>query len=635
MAADTSCFGERPKVSDREHVDSFSDDPVEYLKQCWAEGTEYMRKRRDEVKDNRAFYRGVDPVLEKRRADKDFCRSALFVNEIRPAIDTGIAAILDNVIEDIEGFLVFVPDDNEDQEATNELSSVLNKRLQKQGWLSNTLRTLLLASRTDKVVFVEIGWDEKYDWVSELVPAPTGVKGLVEALKYAAGLRKRPPVDHVKTTWKIADEGPYGKFLDWGELIYDPTAHDFQQGRYCIRIDHPSTEELRNHAEVAGWNMEVVDQMIEDKDESGDQKGQSVADADRKLFTGLTDDYDEHAHEIHEFWIPTWDSDGKLDVRRIVMGGADNKYLLSKNDKGDPTPCRHIRFPFLPFATTRKVNQIEGDPHVERVRDIQREHNDLHNAINDILSYGIFSGIIQGEDGEFLEEPVRAPGFNWHVKDVTQILPMGPEIDGLNELSMLATSTKQKIREDLNTPDFSTGAQMDIKEEKVFQTKLRAQGSARRSRSDYKEVADMLIQMVQQWVYMYQEHGQIEYMKAFSIDIPALTGNYSPQEEIERAMMTYTIAKDSPLYQSPVGAMKLRNLIEIIYRKMRWRNIENILPTKEELQQAMMPAIDPNQAGAPSPIPGQTDNQTIPGGNPQEQITGPEEQGASDGNLQS
>jgi hypothetical protein len=311
------------------------------------------------------------------------------------------------------------------------------------------------------------------------------------------------------------------------------------------------------------------------------------------------------------------------------MGGADNRYQLSKTKDGDPTPCRHPRFPFLAFATARKVNQIEGDPHIERVRDIQRQHNDLNNALNDMLSYGIHSGLVLGDSGEFTEKPVRAPGFTWHVKDITQVLPMGPEISGLPELSMLANGTKAKIREDLNVPDFASGAQMDVKDEKVFQTRLRAQGSARRSRGDFKEVADLLTQIIQQWVYMYQEHGKIEWMKPFSIDIPSLTGNYSPQEEVERMMVIYSIAKESPIYQSAVGAVKLRNLIESIYRKMRVRNVKDVLPTEIELQEAMVAAIDPNNATSP----GGGVDQSNPEANPQEAVTGSEEQGVQSGTV--
>ena len=78
--------------------------------------------------------------------------------------------------------------------------------------------------------------------------------------------------------------------------------------------------------------------------------------------------------------------------------------------------------------------------------------------------------------------------------------------------------------------------------------------------------------------------------------MPILAGVYTPDEEFNQAANIWGLAtNNNPLYSSPEGLMKLRNIFEDVLQKARLKDIDSRLLTEQELGQMIMKEVEQAQ----------------------------------------
>ena len=79
-----------PDINFEQRLNSinFDDDHVKYVQSAYEVAKEYFNTLKPDVVENKAFYNGFDPDLDKRKSDPEVSRSSEYVPEMRPAIET-------------------------------------------------------------------------------------------------------------------------------------------------------------------------------------------------------------------------------------------------------------------------------------------------------------------------------------------------------------------------------------------------------------------------------------------------------------------------------------------------------------------------------------------------------------------
>lgn len=582
---------------------TFRENPFEHCKMLYAEFKPYNEEMCERVSENRKFYNGQDAELEKRRNDPKVKRSCVFVHAQRPAIDTCLSAIMDGLEEGYNDTIQLIPKADQEHDAVMEREEELNEAMRTDGILTGKIMTAARECRIAPVVFIKVGWDQELGIIHELK------KGVIERgrkavgwVRYAIlGADDYPPEDRIAHHWDVKREGPYTEVKDFDEIYYDPEAHDHQDGRAMIEVCAYSWDELVAEANKRGWDKAVLGRMKLDKAQKSTAGGvgkDSVADKEReaqKINAGR--EYDAHKFAIAEFWIPVWDETGRKRIYNFVIGEKD--YQLTP---GMGTPTFFTQFPFVAVRHRKRTNQIEGTPAVELTKPLQRLNNDLNNAVNDVISFGIFK-IRVSKSNNFTEQPNVRPGAIWYVTDINQLTELDVDMSPLMPLISLISLTERKIAQMHNAPDFGQGTNIDVPDEKVYQTKLRMMGSERRSRMDYKEIGEVLIEIAKWFIELYRMNDKPEWIFEANVDVPALTSNYTPQEEQQKRVMLVEMAmKAQSLYGTPLGRKKLRNLFKEMIQSVRVGDVKDFVLSDQEMSSEdpilqMVEALQTQQQG--------------------------------------
>ena len=591
MPGDTSIVvtGGASSSGDKKHVNrlgsvTFQENPVEYCKALYEEFKKHNEDQHDRIERNRKFYEGIDDILEKRKAAK-VVRSAHFEPEARPALESVKASIIDSLSE-YELSVQFIPNEEsqDEPETIRKIEAQLNREMRECGFLDHSIDEMIGGAQLMPLVACKVGWEIEEGWVYEKVPI---TQQLIDRILYMVRARKEPP-SGMRKVWGIAKEGPCVDVLDWDEFPYDPTVGDIKSMR---GLPHPQLlgwNEFVDRATENGWRKEAISKMKEEMDSylEGEDVGKDSLKGEiaKEIESGRRAEYKDGKVMVCEFWIPTHDNLGRPETRIFTLGA--NKYRLSKEKYGRRSDWDKIVYPFAVLRFNKQFGRMEGTPPIEVVMPVQQNYNDYGNAFNDGFSYGLFPPILQEAGTQFEGQPKYEPGAIWKINKVDgiQTLHNGIRIPDLALLSTAKQESGAKIRQLVNAPDTSQGMETPNDQEKAIKTRLREMGSQRRSRVTYKAVGDLIISVAQMIMYMHQAMGDEEWLLDVTIDVPALTGAYSPMEEKETAIMIWNMAKENPLYQAvPNGMNKLRNIWEEVLQKMRVKDIDDKCPTETEM----------------------------------------------------
>jgi hypothetical protein len=568
------------KYSEPKDGKTFWDDPIEYCKGLYHEYEKHNNAMRSEVEEDRKFYELYDELLEDRKKNSNVVRSSAFIPELRPAIDSALSRIMDAVLEQENPIKVSRAfDSQDDPNHVIRMEEKINEELRQIGVLTLKFKESLDGAAIMPLVFAKMGWENKEGWQYRKTTLMERVGG---NLKYMLRIAPSPPPDVTKE-WALLYSRPYVEICDFDEILYDPTAGTVDE---CEALIHRKWVSWHDFVNIVIEND--YDDSDLDKIRDGLAKDTDTAKGSGDTIVGaVASDLEERAIGykdgkvlVCEYWIPVHDRDGREEVRVFAM--AANQYRLSRVKHGIRSPWDKFKYPFIVLCFNKQYKRLEGTSWVKMGKELQRVYNDNINAYLDYMTYNMFPVIKRAPGTVMAKKPVFGPGAVWDVTnpDGLEVLhiPAGDVATVLPFSSMIAAG----IRQNINAPDIAQGIEGQPSESKV-KTGLREQGTQMRSRVPAKNAGDFLTEMAQKAIYMHQTMGDDDWIMNVRIDVPSLTGAKSPEDEREEAVFLLTSAIENPVYQTPSGIQKLRNLTERMYQKFRMRDINKILPSEEEI----------------------------------------------------
>jgi hypothetical protein len=553
---------------------SFWDDPVEFCRELYDEFEKHNKANRGKVIENRKFFEGEDDLLKKRAENAKVVRSHLFVQELRPAIETFISFIMDAVLQQkspVKFSILRGSDDDQDHVLNRE--EILNEELREAGVTTLLFQENLNGAALMPVVATKVGWEDKEGWVYRKTTIPERIKGM---WRYMLRMQENP-TPAVTKTWGVMRSGPYAEVLDYDEFLYDPTVDCLDNSRAVFHRKWVTWNQFKSIAIENNYDdthFEAIQEGLAASKEDGDK---SVVEEVAMDLDELERGYKDNKILLCECYIPVHNQAGNEEVRVLVL--AAGKYRLSRSEYGERSDWDKFKFPFVTMAFNKQFNRMEGTPPIEIGKPLQRAYSDNINAYLDYMAYCMFPVLKRAPGTKLSKKPVFGPGRVWDVTNPEGLEVLHVPAGDLSTVIPFAEMMAAKIRQNVNTPDISEGLAGQPSESKV-KTRMRAQGTTVRNRVPSKAAGDWLINIAQKFIYMHQMMRAEEWMINVNIDVPSLTGASSPEEEQAQKVMILDKAIENPLYQTaPDGFNKLRNLTEMMYQSFRIRDIDSILPS--------------------------------------------------------
>ncbi len=564
---------------------SFEDDPIKYVQSAYEVADDYIEELLPDVVKNRAFYNGHDPDLVVRKNDPEVTRSAEYVPEIRPAIETRESAILDKGQEDSILVRLKLKDEFSGDEQLVDLGAAkeeeLNEQMRKSGFFFDIMMTWVHAAELQPLSVVKITREEIFDWVPK--KKDNSLVRDIENFLRAILRADAPRVAKTTYDWELVEERPGVEWRDFDQFLFDKTMTTLDDCRYLIDRMYLTWNEIVDAGKANDWDEEAIGAMKSEADGGGDDGGDIRArvpeQVDEAIEYNGTKKMKSGKFLVTETWVKTKNDEGEEIYQVVTLGNNKHKF------KQEPGP-RGLGHPFVKRVTWVKLGSLEGQSTIERLKPLQILYNDANNAILDAASYGLLPPFWVETSVTFHNKPKWYPlAFN-RVDNVEGIKQVEVNVGDINVLLLVVEFYASKIKQLANAPDVSQGIGDIDKEEKATKTRLRAAGSQRRLRPLFEGVKENIIEVAMKFIKIniIDDPDWIEILEKFELDVPAYSGVSTPEEERFNALTIYEAAEKSPLYASPIGLLKLKNLFEDYLNKSRVDDIDSRLITEDELQ---------------------------------------------------
>lgn len=567
------------RMADKKELDikfdqiSFEEDPLKFCQFIYAEALERHKTLQPINVENRLFYEGQDRVLDERRNNKRVIRSALFIPELTPAIDTRVGDIISKV-EEREFPVTIRP---HSQSATSEeknsaawIEYKIGTQMRDCGYLSDILKEHITAAEIYRSPStIKVSWENTYSKKAKLKlnPNPFGKPGVVFEDTYNGGR-------------------PYVEYLYPEEFLYQPYISIFERdSTYCMHVMWLPYHDLVARAKEQKYDLKKIeeykDEIINhegDKDNKESERDEVADERDVPHDNG----YRDEKFLLIENYIVTYKENGSESIKQVVTFG--NKHIVKKRN----APERGIKFPFIPVVANKLPGTIEGMSSVDRGKYLQRLYNEIFNSYLDGITYRIFPPFKAPTGLEFEQEPIFGPGEIWRMADPEALQPVIQNPGMLPDLPALMGAVSAKIRDVLNAQDISQGFQ-SAQYEKATSTKLRVAGASRRATPTHKQYGMTIIKVAEMFLALNQQYSdeKEKYVLDVVIDVPSLTNVSDPENEKQESLLLLAQAQQSPLYQNPVGQMKIRNMWEDIIRKFKKVDVDDFVITKDEMERLL------------------------------------------------
>lgn len=552
---------------------TFESDPLKYCQEIYREAVERNDDLRDVNVENRLFYEGIDSELEARANDPNVKRSSIFIPLLKPAIDTRVADPVSRV-DDRECPITVKPRDpnaekgDKEQVAKNEYE--LNTQFRECGYLSNGFREHILGAEIYRLSAVKVGWEKTYEKKAERKVYMKKVLGMLIL-----------PATRVE--FKTIESGrPYVEWLYPDEFLYQPNVSRFEDSEYVIHRMWKTEAQLLRMAEDLGYDEKLVKRAIEeapDDSYDGPKSNDSMRDQiEQEKDTPFEDGYKDDKILVCEFYIPTMDGKNER-VKRVTV--VSNAHIVKTEDS-----YKGIRFPFVPITANRLPGTVEGLSSVDIGRNHQRLYNELVNTHIDGLTYRMFPVTLRRTGNKFTKPPVIGLGRQWELPDISPdgIRPLVENPGQAPDLIRTMQIVSDNLRNALNSPDSAQGFNAQPYE-KATSSKLRAMGSERRSAPTNKQYGLAVIEIAKMFIALNQEFADDakNWVIDVMVDVPSLTNITDPEGEKQDWILLESNAAQNPLYQSPAGLRKLRNMHEEMLRKFIKTGVDRYVVTEQEL----------------------------------------------------
>lgn len=566
---------------------TLEDEPKKYLQAIYAEGAEHQEDKLRSINlRNRLFFEGNDPQLEARGNDKKIVRSALFINDVKTAIDVRIAGVLAK-IEESGNPIVIKPrakdPSKEELEGAKWIEREITQQLRDTGYLSDIFEEHIQGSEIYRSPSaVKVGWTEG------TVRAPRLIIPTEDEIRTAA-LNGEVPVQRVEYHDKVVGK-PFVEWLDTDEFLYDPHCSSLDRDcSYTIHSKYMFYHDIVSLGKEMHWDMKKVKSMKDIFDE--EYLTENYSSADTSIRDDLKAARDESTSNrgyrdgkilVAEFNIPSYDDGGNSETRNYVMLGGLKivDETINKNEE--------VIHPFVVARSNPLPGSLENFSSVDIGMPIGKFNNELYNSWVDGTVYSMFSILIRDAGSSLIGDPRISPGAIWEAyPDKDSIRPLLPYQTQLRDFTPLLTHTSNRLRDILNTPDLAQGFNA-TPNEKATSSRLRAAGSARRFVPINRRYGNALIQVADLILKFNRLKSKqaAKFILDVVIDAPGLTNIVDTEREKEEAMVLLAQMQENPVYQTPNGLRKIRNQTDSLVRLLKDKhvNIDDFVPTAEEVE---------------------------------------------------
>lgn len=566
---------------------TFQDNPTEFCKLIYEEALKRNNELRQINKENELFYEGTDKKLEEIENNSSIIRSAIFIHQLKPAIDARISETL-SALEERENPVTIKPKNPLADERTREkvalIERTINEQLRESGYLTDIFKEQIKAAeiyRTPSTVKVD--WEDVYE------KKPVVIEPSLDDIERAIFSGESPPKTDVRWVSKYKGGKPVVEWIPPDQFLYEPNVSNFyKESGYAIHSIWEPWHKVIAIAHNLDWDMKVLNkyklELEEDDETSTDATNhnkslsQEIA-ADREDDTESTIGYRNGYHLINEIYVVIYSETGEKIVKQIFMIG--NKYIV----KQQKAPNKGIDFPFVPMILDRLPGTLEGLSSVDIGKPMQRLFNGIFNSYLDGVTYKMFPPILRSPGTTIQKQPVWGPGRIWDVTNPEGLKPLLENIGTLPNLPALMDGVAAMLRHILNAPDLSQGFQAN-QYEKATATKFRAGGSARRSMTTRKQHGQALIKVAEMFLALNQQYhpNKQDFVEDVVIDVPTLTNATDPETQKSDALLILSQALQLPMYKTPLGQLKLRNIWDNVLEKFEKVRKNDYIPSEQELK---------------------------------------------------
>ena len=560
---------------------SYEKEPLKYCQAIYDEAYKRWETLKDVNEENRLFYEGKDRILDTRNDNPRVKRSSLFVHEVTPAIDTRVG----DVVSRLEGFgdspLFVRPNFSPTPEEKLQLRFIekqLNQDLRESGYLTDIFREHILAAEIYRSPStVKVGWGRGHKMVAEaIIPSDEEIQD--------AAIRGKTVTPQVRFVKKKID-GPFVEWLPPDQFLYEPNRSDFHKtSRYAIHPFWMTWDELFAEAEEQDWQIEKIRKLKDEMEGEDGDKSSTIhrEDIEAERGTPYEKMYKEGKVLVTENYITTFDKQGREKVNKAVVIG--NREIV----KNGPSDIMAVKFPFVPIVAHRIPGTMEGLSSIDRTRDMQRLNNEIINSWIDGMSYRIFPPMKVGPGFSMKKQPIWGPAEIFHCSDPNDLQPIITNPGDMPDLASLKLTMSSAIRQMLpGASDLNQGFN-DTQYEKATSSRLRAEGSARRVTTTYKNYGQAIVKVAEMFLAMNQQFHEKGYLFAMdvSLDVPALTNVLDPNQEKNDALMMEQRMMNNPIYvQTKAGQKKLAAISNHINELFMRRKADDFGIEPEELEQ--------------------------------------------------
>jgi hypothetical protein len=219
---------------------------------------------------------------------------------------------------------------------------------------------------------------------------------------------------------------------------------------------------------------------------------------------------------------------------------------------------------------------------------MQRLNNEIVNSWIDGMSYRIFPPLKVGPGFSMKKQPIWGPAEIFQCSDPNDLNPIITNPGDLPNLGALRLSISSSIRQMLpGATDLNQGFN-DTQYEKATSSRLRAEGSARRVTTTYKNYGSAIVKVAEMFLAMNQQFHERGYLFAMdvSLDVPALTNVLDPNQEKNDALLMEERMLNNPVYVgTKAGQQKLAAMSNHIIQLYMRRKVDEFRIEPEELKQ--------------------------------------------------
>lgn len=557
----------------------YNEDKLRYCQLIYAEARRREQDLRDTNIENRLFYEGRDAVLTRRKANTRVQRSSIFIHELTPAIDTRVGEAISRLKENqpaLTAYPLITDPSDEQKEQTSWIADTIYEQMTDCGYITNGFREHVTAAEIQRSpAALKVSWEEKTERIPEQVKfSLPGIMGYFFSGNRVSFRRERRGQPSTQYLWPE-------------EFLYQPHISHFQNdSEHTLHALWLPFHELVSRAKIFGYDLKKIyglKEELKQVDAVGDTKeGSARDDLAREQGFPIEPGYQDGRYLIVENYILTYDEAGDEHIDLVVTYG-NQEIVFERRDY-----YKGLRFPFVLALANPMPGTLESLSSVDRGKPLQRFYNEVYNSFVDGLTYRIFPPFKIRRGTIFKEQPIYGPGRFWEIDDLDAIKPVIENPGQLPDLTVLMDKIPEKLRNLVNAQDITQGFQAQPYE-KATSTLKRAEGMARRSTPTYEAYGRTIIEVAEMFLALNQQYAEnaTDFVVEGGVrfDVPALTRITDPHEDKSEALMLVDIAKENPVYQSPAGLQKMRNLSEDAMRLFKQRNVDDYVPTEEEIDQ--------------------------------------------------